>query len=299
MKASFEGIFPPVTTPFDSSDEVDYQAFEENLERYCEFDLSGILILGSTGESVHLTDSESLELVKIASATLPENKDLIVGLSSLSLHQTLKFLSQVEKFRINSILLSVPSYYKNRMNGEALKRYFLSVADASRFPILLYNIPQYSGIELSADIVRSLAEHDRIAGMKDSSGNLIYLQGIQQATKDRNFEVVGGSAETLVPAWSLGVRAGIYAAACAVPQLVLDVAASAAERRPDAETKQAELFQISYLLVKTLGIAGIKYAMDLMGFRGGEPRTPLFPLSASERKAVELVLKQSLPVKAG
>lgn len=299
MKASFEGIFPPVTTPFDSTGEVDYQAFQENLKRYSRLDLSGVLILGSTGESVHLTETEKLKLIRIASETVPESKKLMVGMSSPALRQSLKFLSDIEKFRIDSVLVSVPAYYKNRMNGEALRKYFFSVANASRFPILLYNIPQYSGIELSGETVRTLAEHDRIAGMKDSSGNLIYLQGIQQATKDRKFEIVGGSAETMVPAWSLGVRAGIFAVACAVPQLVLDVAASATERKSDAGQKQAELFRISFLLVKTLGIAGIKYAMDLMGFRGGEPRAPLLPLSSDERKAVELVLERSLPVKAG
>lgn len=299
MKASLEGIFPPVTTPFDSSGEVDYQAFRENLERYCELELKGILILGSTGESVHLTEKESLELVRVASDTMPEGKKLIVGVSNPALRQNLNFLSQIEKFRIDSVLVSVPAYYKNRMNSEALKKFFFAVAEASSFPVLLYNIPQYSGIELGADLVRTLAEHDRIVGMKDSSGNLIYLQGIQQATKDRDFEVVGGSAETMVPAWSLGIRAGIYAVACAVPQLVLDVAASAAEKRSDARQKQAELFRISFLLVKSLGIAGIKYAMDLMGFRGGKPRAPLLPLSADERKAVESVLEQSVPVKTG
>ncbi|HLV01720.1 MAG TPA: dihydrodipicolinate synthase family protein [Acidobacteriota bacterium] len=299
MKTSLEGIFPPVTTPFDSSGEVDYQAFRENLEKYCELELSGVLILGSTGESVHLTETERLELVRVASETVPDDKKLIVGVSNPALRQNLHFLSQIEKFRIDSVLVSVPAYYKNRMNGEALRNFFFAIAESSRFPVLLYNIPQYSGIELGAELVRTLAEHDRIVGMKDSSGNLIYLQGIQQATRDRDFEVVGGSAETMLPAWILGLRAGIFAVACVVPQLVLDIAASATEKRSDASQKQAELFRISFLLVKSLGIAGIKYAMDLMGFRGGEPRAPLLPLSADQRNAVESVLEQSMPIKTG
>ena len=285
----FDGVIPPLTTPFSEDGRVLYPALEKNLEFYAHSRLSGVLALGSNGEAVHLTPSERIEVVRLARACLPLDRVFLIGVSAPTLDQAKHFIDSVSDMQATAFLVGVPSYYKNRMSFKALRVYFEKVAEHAPAPVLLYNVPQYSGIELQPELIAALAEHERIAGMKDSSGNLIYLQRVLEQVKGSSFQVVLGSAQLLGPATSLGIRAAVLAVACALPELPIRVLLT---EGPAARQRQqlADLFQVAQAVTVRFGIPGLKFAMDLAGLRGGACRLPLLPLEEEEQEELRRVV---------
>ena len=285
----FDGVIPPLTTPFSEEGRVLYPALEKNLEAYADSRLSGVLALGSNGEAVHLTPSEQIEVVRLARSCLPPDRVFLIGVSAPTLDQAKHFIDSMRDMQATAFLVGAPSYYKNRMSCKALRLYFESVAEHAPAPVLLYNVPQYSGIELQPELIAELAQHDRISGMKDSSGNLIYLQRVLEQVQGRSFQVVLGSAQLLGPATSLGILAAILAVACALPELPIRVlrAEGPASRRRE---QLADLFRIAQAVTVGFGIPGLKFAMDLAGLRGGACRLPLLPLEEEEKEALRRVV---------
>ena len=284
-----DGVIPPLTTPFSEDGRILYAALEKNLEFYAGSRLSGVLALGSNGEAVHLTSPECLEVVRLARSCLPQDRAFLIGVSASTLHQAKLFIDSVSGIQVTAFLVGVPSYYKNRMNYKALRLYFESVAEHAPAPVLLYNVPQYSGIELQPELVADLAQHERIVGMKDSSGNLIYLQRVLERVPEDSFQVILGSAGLLGSATCLGIRAAILAVACVLPELPIRVllAEGPASRRRE---QLAELFQIAQAVTAGFGIPGLKFAMDLAGLQGGFCRIPLLPLEEEEKEALRRVV---------
>ncbi|HSR53035.1 MAG TPA: dihydrodipicolinate synthase family protein [Acidobacteriota bacterium] len=291
-QASFAGIIPPVTTPFDEDGAVVWPALKSNLERYIEKPVSGVLMLGSNGEAAHLATSERLQAVQLACETLPRDRRILVGVSFAALTQAVDFVESLEGLPVDALLTSVPTYYKNRMSDEALEAYFLRLAEAAPAPLLLYNVPQYSGLALSPELVVRLAAHPGIVGMKDSWGNFGYLQKILYRTRDADFQVLLGSAQIFGPSLGLGIRAAILAVACALPELPA-LMLEAYRRDEDISALQEELFTIAEALTSRFGVAGVKYAMDLLGWKGGLCRLPLLPLKEPEMQDIENALSQS------
>jgi 4-hydroxy-2-oxoglutarate aldolase len=283
----FKGIFPPLTVPFAEDGSILWGKVESNLQTYLATRLSGFLVLGSNGEAVHLTDSEKYELVRVVRSCVPEDRSFIVGLTAATLIEAQSFIDGLSGMKIDAFLVSVPSYYKNKMTHTAQATFFNDVADFSNAPILLYNVPQYSGVTLPPLMVKELSTHPNIVGMKESSGNLIYLQQILDTIEGSGFEVLLGSAQILGPAKFLGIEAAIVAVACALPDLPIDVMEG---RGGDARQSQLDLFRVSLTLTAEHGIAGLKKAMDLAGYWGGFCRAPLLPLEASAGRAIENVI---------
>jgi 4-hydroxy-2-oxoglutarate aldolase len=290
MSSGFEGIIAPITTPFSDDGEVSIDGLHKNLDRYRSTPLSGVLVTGTTGEGAHLSVEERVAVLKEASDVWPEDKRLLVGVSFAALRQSLRFVETIARYRSDALLVSVPSYYKSRMNDRALADYFIALADRAHSPLLLYNIPRFSGIELSLPLVTVLAQHENIAGIKESSGNLVYLQKILAATAKYDFEVISGSAETFGPALALGIRGGILAVSCAVPEVVMNVM-KGFESGAEFVERHSRLFEISSTVVGKLSVPGVKYAMDLKGYCGGICRPPLLPLTVEEKSEVEAVLE--------
>jgi dihydrodipicolinate synthase/N-acetylneuraminate lyase len=157
--------------------------------------------------------------------------------------------------------------------------------------VILYNIPRFSGVTMSVDLVRGLSAHDNICAMKDSSADLIFMQKVLGATRDRDFQLMTGSAETLSSALILGVKSGILAVACVLPEYIDDLVKAYEQGSSDLPFRQIKLCEISWTLVRDLGIQGVKYAMDLRGYEGGLCRLPLAPLTEEEERCAERVLE--------
>lgn len=293
MSQPFHGIIPPLTTPFSAQGELRLDSLERNLDRYLKTELSGFLVLGSNGESVHLNPTERLQVVRAVADRLQGRGSLIIGVSAASLGQALTFVEEVSQFRADALLISTPAYYKNRMTASALTDFFVAIAERAAQPTLLYNVPQYSGLELGVELVSRLAQHPRIIGMKDSSGDLTYLQHVLANTRRENFQIISGSAQVFAPTLLLGIEAFILAVACALPQLPL-MLLEAFERGQDVGRLQERLFQVANVLTSGYGVPGLKCAMDLEGFEGLSCRRPLAPLSSSERQQLVQMLEPAM-----
>ncbi len=270
------GIIPPLVTPFRAGGALDLPAFEANLEAYRACDLGGYLVLGSNGEAALLEEDERLRLVSSA-RRLSAGREVLVGCGQESTHATIEFTRKVADLGADAALVLTPHYYRAQMTTEALRRHYEAVADASPVPVLLYTVPSFTGLPCPPGLPALLAGHPRMAGMKESSGDMALLSKILGSVPD-TFQVACGSAPVLYPALCLGAVAGIVAVACCAPGPAAALF-RAFERgdHPRARRIQRALTPLATAVTATYGVAGLKAAMDAAGFRGGLTRAPLVP----------------------
>ena len=294
----FQGVIPPITTPFSPQGEILHGVLEGNLAKYLKTSATGFLVLGSNGEAPHLSPSEKLEIVRRSGAIISPERYFLVGVASSSLVEASEFLEKIKELRIDAVLISVPSYYKDRMNEEALHRYFTEIADRSAFPVLLYNIPQFTGLAIGPEVVGKLASHHNVVGMKDSSGNIGYLERVLGQTQKEDFQVILGSAGILGPGLVLGIEAAILAIACVLPELPLRLMKDF-RAGIDLGSQQLQLARVARCVTDDHGIPGLKYAMDLLGFEGGQSRLPLLPLDQGQKVDIERAFEPFLVEMSG
>jgi 4-hydroxy-2-oxoglutarate aldolase len=211
------GIFPPLATPFRDDGALDLRGFESNLDAYAAHDLGGYLVLGSNGESPYLDEDEKLKLVRAARKGA-QRKPLLVGTGQESTRATISFTNKCAELGADAALVLTPHYYRSQMTADALRRHFEAVADASPIPVLLYSVPAFTGLTFQPALATALAGHPRVAGMKESSGDLSLL-GRVIAAVPAGFAVACGSAPVLYPALCIGANAGIVAVSCCAPAL--------------------------------------------------------------------------------
>lgn len=286
MKKNLAGIFPPVTSPFDSEGELLVDRFKENLERWAAAPLAGITVLGSNGEAHLLSDHERLTLVREARASVPEDRTLIVGAGKESTRLTIEFVRKVADLGADYALVGLPHYYRARMTDDAFFAHLWSIADESPVPVLIYNAPQFTGLTVSASLIQRLSAHENIAGMKESAGNLPLQAEVRRRVPER-FQILVGSAPTLLPSLVQGACGGIVAVACALPAMVtlLYETFRSGDWHAAAEM-QRRLTPPAEAVTGLFGVPGLKYAMSLMGFFGGEARLPLLPLKEEQRAKI-------------
>ncbi len=290
MALRFRGIYAALTTPFVDG-AVSLDRFAENIRRYNEHPLAGYLVLGSTGESVLLSDEESEGLVRAACRAAAPGRTILAGTARESTRLTIEFTRRMADLGAQAALVRTPGYFKSRMDAEALKRHFLALADASPIPILIYNIPQNTGVAIDNPTVVELARHPRIAGIKDSSGNLASVgEVVPQAGPDFDFLVGAGSV--VLPALHTGASGAILAVADAVPGLCIELySLFLGGRFEEARRVQEAIVPLNKALVPVHGIPGLKYALDRLGYFGGLPRPPLLPLPEKGRAEIDALLK--------
>ena len=277
------GIFPPLTTPFTPRERVDLHGIEANIRKYNALGLAGYVVCGSTGESVHLRAKETLAVLDAAHAAASPEKILIAGTGCESTRETIELTGRAAVIGYHAALVRTPAYYKPMMTPPALERHYRAVADASPIPILIYSVPQFTGLAVDAPLVARLSGHPNIMGLKESSGDLQLLGEILKAVPS-SFAVFCGSATALLPSLVLGARGGILAAACVIPEMCLEVyEAFAAGDQERARAAQQHLDEPATAVTRRFGIAGLKYAMGLRGYAGGPARPPLEPLTDEAR----------------
>ena len=289
----FQGIFSPLTTPFAASGEIDLAALKFNIARYNKTRLSGYVLNGSTGESVLLTWDEIDRLWAAASEHAAPGKVLIAGTGAESTPETIRHTKRAAELGFNAALVRTPSYYKPFMSFEAEAAHFLRVADASPVPVLIYSVPVFTSYTVEAPLVAHLASHPNIVGIKDSSGNVQRIADIVHSTHI-NFSTLSGSAMTLLEALDSGASGAILAVSCVFPQACVDFY-EAASNGDQARLQQLKRQAIgpAATLVASFGIAGIKYALDRLGYKGGAPRAPLLPVNEAARKEIDSLLSSA------
>ncbi len=289
------GAFLPVTTPFDAATgDVDVPAFRSNLGRWFENPVSGILISGSTGESVFLDEEERATLVEAAADVVPQDAKVIAGTGTESTRHTIRLTRQAAEAGADAVLVSPPAYFKGAMSDEVLTTHFTAVAEASPIPVLIYQVPlRLSTLEFSTDLIGRLSEHPNIVGIKDSRGQLDLAVELVGATSD-DFQVLVGSGAILHPAMQGGCVGGIVAVGLMAGAEAAGIAAAHAEGRDkDAAALQARIAPVHQQIVGGMGVPGVKAALDLLGFAGGAPRPPLQAASEDRIETIRGILQDA------
>lgn len=286
-----QGIYPPITTPFENQ-EIAFTHLAENIRRWNEFDLAGYVLLGSNGENVMLSDVESFEIIETAIKYIPEKKEIIIGASRESTWATIDFIKQASHLGGNAALVVSPHYYKSQMNPKVVQNFFLAVADNSPLPIIIYNVPKFTALEMSAESVAILAQHPNIIGMKDSSANITFQQ-VLMGMNFPEFKLLTGSANTLMPSITVGACGGILALANIAPQICINIYQLTVQNKlAEARNLQQGVIRLNQLTTTEYGIGGLKYAMDQIGLFGGEPRSPLSVPSDEGKREIQQELKK-------
>lgn len=185
-----QGVFAAITTPFYSNESVYLRKLEANVARYSRSLLSGLLVLGSTGECVLLDEAESRDVLRVTSETAAPDKVLIAGVGQQSLKATVEMSEVAARYQYDVVLVRTPTFYRTQMSPSAVMNYFRSVADRSPLPVLLYNIPSCVHYDLPVELIAELAQHPNIIGVKDSSGNLDRLTATVEATRSAPMRTV-------------------------------------------------------------------------------------------------------------
>ncbi|XP_028916632.1 4-hydroxy-2-oxoglutarate aldolase, mitochondrial isoform X1 [Ornithorhynchus anatinus] len=282
-KLDIAGIYPPVTTPFKATAEVDYGRLEENLHKLSTVPFRGFVVQGSNGEFPFLTSSERLEVVSRVRRAMPRDKLLLAGSGCESTQATVEMTVSMAQEGADAALVVTPCYYRGRMTSAALIHHYTKVADLSPIPVVLYSVPANTGLDLPVDAVATLSQHPNIVGLKDSGGDVTRLALIIHKTKKQDFQVLSGSAGFLLAGYAIGAVGGICALANALGAQVCQLERLClTEQWEAARELQYRLIEPNMAVTRRFGIPGLKKAMDWLGLYGGPCRAPLAPLSPVE-----------------
>lgn len=286
------GVMLPFPTPFDEGGEFDVAALRHNLERWNETGVTGYVALGSTGERVHLEDEECVRVVEAARASIPASLSLIVGIGQQSTRGTIAEARRAAALGANFVLTITPNFYRGALTQEALTEHYERVADASPLPVLVYSIPQNTGITLTPETVGRLSRHENISGIKESSGDVIaFTEMLRAATED--FQMLTGHGAAVFATLAAGGSGAILAVACCVPRFCVALArAVEAGDYERARSMQRQLAPLARAVTTRFGIGGLKCALDLAGYRGGRVRAPLSMPAADARREIALLLAE-------
>lgn len=291
-RAGVAGILAPVTTPFAAgTGDLALDEFRRNVAALLAQGIAGIVVAGSTGEAPLLDPDEQRRLVAAARTELPDGAWLVAGTGAESTRQTIAWTRAAAAEGADAVLVRPPAYFAAAHSPASLVAHFRAVADASPVPVLVYNIPKYTHLPLAAALLQQLAGHERIAGVKDSSGDLKNLAAYREAAP-ASWSVLAGSASLLYAALDLGCQGGIVGVACFAPRLCVALTkAFLAGDRAAAGALQQRLLPLDKEIVARLGPAGVKVAMDAVGLYGGPVRPPLAPASDGDRARVAALVR--------
>jgi 4-hydroxy-2-oxoglutarate aldolase len=291
MEKKLMGVFAPITTPFDENGEVAYDKLKKNMEFYAKSPLKGYLALGSNGENKSLTNNEKEKVLETIIKNKGAGQVVMAGCIFESTKETIEFAKIAENLGADFITLLPPSYFKKEMSDPVLIKYFTDVASQLTTPCLVYNAPQFcGGTTLSVNLIKEVAKHPNIVGVKDSStGN---IESFLLAVRD-TFNVMPGSANFFMNGLIMGAPGGVVSLANVFPDIVCKLYELTIDKQYDEAFKLNErVIQLNKTVSGTGGVAAVKYGMDLAGLNGGLPRLPLLPLGDDVKKKIEDYLKK-------
>ena len=288
-----KGIYPPIPTPFDQNGEILFDKLTSNLQTLAGQPLSGVVMPGSNGEAAFLKHEERIEIWKKCVSILSSSeKKLIAGTGVETTKETIELTKEAADVGAVAALVLPPCFYKPKMTHEVLKTHYIELAENSPIEILLYNVPQFSGIDFSLQTIIELADHPKIVGVKDSSINLLKMSAVLANRPD--FKVFAGTGGALLPYLSIGCVGGIMGLANIAPrqlnQILVDFDAGNMEI---ARENQLKLVEINAAVTSVFGVPGLKYAMDQLGLFGGFPRRPLLPLDDPGKKEIGALIRKA------
>jgi 4-hydroxy-tetrahydrodipicolinate synthase len=283
----FEGIIPALVTPFDERLEIDYRGFDRNLE-YLERHVDAVVPAGTTGEAATLSYEEHIEVVRYVCEV--SSVPVIGGAGSNSTREALYLAKEVEKTGANAAMFVTPYY--NKPNSEGLYQHYKIIADSISIPIIIYNVPSRTGVNITPELAEKLADIDNIVGIKEASGNLKQIAEIIRRTTDKNFFLLSGDDFFTFPVLMLGGKGVISVAANVAPHLIKEMYIAFKDR--DIEKARELHFRLmplyEALFIDTNPIP-VKKALNLMGLAAGKPRLPLVELDETKTTKLKSILQ--------
>ena len=277
-RMDLHGVFAPIPTPFDRNEQLDEQRLKTACARWGASSLSGIVVLGSTGEAVLLDEDESDRAVAIARGAWPAGRPFIVGTGRESTLATIHATRRAATLGADAVLVRTPGFYKAQMNTDVFVRHYTAVADASPVPVLLYNFTAVTGVNLPPAAVSKLSSHANIIGVKESSGDVAQIAEFVRGSQ-AGFSVLAGSSTTFYSALGVGAVGGVLALSCVLPDACVRLFQLTRDgKHAEASALQMRLIPMAKLVGSMHGIAGLKAALKLVGCDVGGPRSPLAPV---------------------
>lgn len=251
------------------------------------------MVLGSNGEFVSLLEEEKKELIRFCCARAKGRKRVIVGAGSNCLEEIFRLCDCAAQNGAEAVLVVTPFYFKNAMKDPILEQYYTEVADRSPLPVVLYNMPANTGVNLSSELMARLSGHSNIIGVKDTSGNITQItETIRDA--EPGFSVFAGNWAFFLPSLHMGARGATLALANIVPNECAQLMELfAAGRFEEARALALRLMPVNAAVTARFGIGGLKTAMDMVGLFGGEPRSPLRLPGEAVRAEIREILRNA------
>jgi 4-hydroxy-2-oxoglutarate aldolase len=289
------GATLPVTTPFDPvTGDLDVVAFRANLRSWFEHPIAGVLIAGSTGESVFLDEGERAVLLEAAADVVPQDRLVIMGTGAESTRYTIHLTKQAADGGADAVLVSPPAYYKGAMSPEVLARHYRAVADASPIPVIVYQVPlRLSTLDLPTGLVAELSKHANIVGIKDSRGKLDLVGELVTQCQD-DFQVLVGNGALLYAALETGAVGGIVGVGLMAAAEAAEISVAFRQgRTADSGRIQERIVAVHKEIVGGMGVPGVKAALDMLGLHGGLPRPPLAPFPEGRLSEIGKILDKA------
>lgn len=283
------GISPPIPTPFKEDESIHYEKLQANLEKWNKFKFRGYVVQGSNGEYPYFNVQERISLIKAVKECLPRDKLLIAGSGCESTKATITLTQEMANRGADVSLVITPFYFKSGMTPSALISHYQAVADNSPIPVIVYNVPVNTGIDLDVETLIELSQHENIIGLKDSSGNISKLSLLAHRTRDSpgGFQILAGSASFLLPAYVIGCVGGICALGNVLgEELCMLEDLFKAGKMEEAKLLQHRLVAPNIAVTTKYGVPGLKAVLDAFGYFGGKTRMPLQPLSEKDKETV-------------
>lgn len=289
----FAGIYTPLATPFAADGSLDVRGLAGNVEKYLRSPLTGLVVLGSNGEAPQLEDDEADLAIRTVRDVMPKNRPLLAGTGRESTAATIAATERAAQLGVDAVLVRTPSFYKSQMTTDAFVKHYTQVADRSPVPVLLYNVTMYTGVNLLPEAVGILSRHPNIVGIKETNSEMVQF-GEYLARAADGFTVLAGSGATYFSSLMLGAHGAILAVAGIAPDLCVQIFDAVRDgRNDDARRMNRELAPLSKLVGATYGVPGLKAALTLLGFEGGQPRPPLQPAGQQAIDAIREQLTKS------
>ena len=293
LDSRLRGILLPATTPFTDAQELDIEASTSNIRKWARTGITGFVILGSTGERVHLDEPEYLRVLESARNEVPAEFAFIAGAGQHSTVGTIREIQKAAELGVDGVLVITPHYYRSAITQDALVSYYTAVADASPVPVLLYSMPALTGIKIEPETIARLSEHPNIVGVKDSSND---VDGFAATVRvcPADFAVLTGNGTILLDALRAGATGAILAVGCVVPEICVDIfRAFESQDTERATSLQTKLTALAAAVTTRFGIGGLKAALDLAGYHGGAVRSPLRSPDETARKELGTLLDEA------
>ena len=288
------GVIPPMVTPFKENGDLDLSAFVSNIEKWNNDKLKGYLVIGSNSETVYLSEEEKLELVKLTREHAEKGRIVMAGCGLESARETIKLTNKCAQLGADCALILTPFYYGSSMDSKAMIRFYTEVADNSDIPILIYNVSKFTNVNIGSDAIAELSRHKNIAGMKDSNGDVPQLATFLRVA-DPGFQVMTGTYSAWYPALTMGMTGIISAMANCCPNEI----AKTQDLYEEGKHKESfelyqRMFTVNAAVTGTYGIAGLKYACDYLGYKGGHVRNPLADSTDTQKEQLRAIIDKAL-----